>query len=337
MQDAQTNPGTPVERADGLEWTIEVRRGRFSPLAFLFGFGIGAFVGVALALLAVALVELEQEPSVVQSDPGPLPDVAPVTVETPEPTPDIRPRTRTALDVRLGPGNGYAVVGLLPKDEPVEVVGRDNDSQWLAIRFPSGSTGRGWIPVASVDFPPDLSSLAVALPTPLPRSNPSVPPSLGSGRGGALLEAPPASAPAAAVDGPEGGLSVAPTTTPDAARPTSTPAPGLPDLVVTRVRLLSDRHVAVTVANRGDGDLVGYTVFVQVRDLGSRSEMVITPIPRLRVGETLTVETASFEVAGEQTIVAMVDPFGSVPELDRTNNTLQVVLAVPLPATQTPG
>src|SRR6266542_1283954 len=89
---------------------------RFSPFSFLGGFGIGAFVGVGLALLVFFLIKDQNTTTVVQ---------APARVDAPDavlsagvsPTPDQRPRTRVGLDVRLGPGDGYGVIGLLNKGE----------------------------------------------------------------------------------------------------------------------------------------------------------------------------------------------------------------------------
>jgi hypothetical protein len=310
-----------TDAPEGIEDAIPRRRFVFSPLTFLFGFGAGAFVGVALAILAFTVADdntvTPQVSAAVEEDGPPV-----VAFGSATPTPDARPRSKTALDVRLGPGNGFAVVGLLAKGYTVEVIGRDNDSQWLAIRFPPGSAAQGWIPVTGVDTPPEIAKLAEALPTPLPRtiSTFSAFP-IGAG-GSEELEG--------------AGASTVATRTPNPVGGTPTFAPGKPDLVITRVGLLPDRRVSVTVTNRGPGDLVGFTVFVQVRDLGSRSEVMSAPLPSLRVGQTITLETSTFEITGEETIQAIVDPFGSISEADRTNNTMQVVLAAPVSPTRTP-
>jgi hypothetical protein len=291
----------------------------FSPITFLIGFGIGAFAGVALAILAYSISDDNQGPTTVIA--APQIDAPVVVVSgTVQPTPDARPKSKAALDVRLGPGTGFAVVGSLAKGESVEVIGRDNDSLWLAIRFPPGSAAQGWIPVASVDTVPDLQKLTVALPTPLPRTVSTFPPFQ------------------AITNGEDnGGSTVAGATRTPNPGGTPSPVPGPVDLVITRVGLTSDRHVAVTVTNRGPGDLVGFTVFVQVRDLGVRSEVMSAPIPSLRIGQTLTLQTSTFTISGEETIQAIVDPFGSVPEADKTNNSTQVVLAAPVTATPTPA
>jgi hypothetical protein len=303
----------PYQESEG---PISRRRFSFSPFTFLLGFGAGAFAGVALAILAFSISDdTNTSPTANASLQADLP--VSVSSGTPLATPDSRPRSKTTLDVRLGPGTGFGVVGTLARGDSVEVVGRDNDSQWLAIRFPPGSAGQGWIPVAGVDATFEINRLSVALATPLPRTVSTFP--------------------TGALPNDEAGLGAAPGPT-RAANPsgTATPVPGPVDLLVTRVGILPDRRVSVTVANRGPGDLVGFTIFVQVRDLGIRSEVISTPLSILRVGQTLTVQTTTFLITGEEMIQATVDPFSSVPESDRTNNTMQVVLAAPLPPTPTP-
>ncbi|HXH22310.1 MAG TPA: SH3 domain-containing protein [Dehalococcoidia bacterium] len=296
----------PGESYDGAP---EGERRGFSPFNFLFGFGVGTFVGVGLALLAFAMVDEEPPPRATVRQP----DAPVLATSTAAPAVESRPRAKTALDVRLGPGNGFAVVGVLAKGDSVEVTGRDDAGEWLAIRFPPGSSGRGWIPVTSVDEPPDVTRLAVLLPTPLPRTISTFPP-------GAFNDG----------ERQGTGASIVPTRTPD---PNATPElrPGPADLVVTAVRLLPDRRISVTVANRGPNDLVGFTIFVVVRDLGARSEQLSLAIPFLRVGATATLQTTSLHVTGEEVYQAIVDPFGSAPDVDRTNNSFQVTLVAPTP------
>lgn len=290
------------------------RQRRFSPINFLSGFGIGTFVGVALALIAVMLVDggSDSPSTVVTIEPD-----LPVLNGTVLATPDSRPRTRSALDVRLGPGDGFAIVGLLARGESVEVVGRDNDAMWLAIRFPPGSAARGWIPVSGVDALSELARLPVALATPLPRT-------ISTFTAGDL-----------GANGQGSDLGPTPVRTADP-NATATVRPGLPDLAVTALKLLPDRRVAVTVANRGPGDLTGFTVFVQIRNLAGRSEMVTASPAIFRVGSTITVESTTFDVSGIETVQATVDPFGSAPDADRGNNALQLELAVPITSTATP-
>ena len=282
---------------------------RFNPVTFLVGFGAGTFVGVALALLATALVD----DTTATNNSAAVRDAAAANgvITT---TPESRPKTKSALDVRLGPDTSYAIIGLLSRGETVEPVGRDADAKWLAIRFPPGSAGRGWVPISELEGATGIDRLAVALPTPLPRAVPDFPLGIPESFGTAVAT-------------PEGPL----------VTPTPQFNPGPPDLFVSRVLLLSDGRVSVTVGNRGPGDLVGQAVFVIVRDLGARSEQLVSGLGNLRVGGTITLVTSSFRVTSDEgeTIQAIADPYDNADDVNRSNNLMQVTL-VPLPRTPTP-
>lgn len=77
----------------------------------------------------------------------------------PEPT---GPSALTTLDVRVGPGEGYVVVGLLPRGARLDVVGRDETARWLAIVFTPGSAFHGWVPVSRVEGIVNVAALQVA-------------------------------------------------------------------------------------------------------------------------------------------------------------------------------
>ena len=74
----------------------------------------------------------------------------------------LAPRTRSVVDVYLGPGAGYAVVGLLPRASELDVVGRDENGEWLAIVLVPGSSLHGWIARANVVNLSDIYSLPIA-------------------------------------------------------------------------------------------------------------------------------------------------------------------------------
>ena len=288
-------------------------RFRIDSFTFFIAFGLGSFVGVALSLLAIALVQ--------RSSASPETSTQAITVPTLPPTPpgttatpDTRARTRTAVEVYLGPGDAYAIIGTLARDEAVEIVGRDNSSQWVAVRFPPGSTARGWLPTSGLDNVPGLEALAVVLPTPLPRNVAPVPPVFSgpiSGGGGGGTPRPPIT------DGP---LVVTPT-------PASLVPAGPVDLVVTRVALQPDGAVRVTIGNRGPGALTGQTASVLVRDQASNQELLITGSRGLAVGETVSLTTQAFRVAGSADVTALVDPYGATSDADRSNNSMTVGLS----------
>jgi hypothetical protein len=296
-------------------------RFRFVSFTFFVGFGVGSFIGVALALLAVTLVQRSDVSGTRDSQAFVIPTLPPpppgVTA-----TPDARPRTKTVQDVRVGPGFAFAIVGTLSRGEAVEVVGRDAAAGWVAIRFPAGSPGRGWVPVTELEGVSGLDQLAVALATPLPRSV-TVPTNIFGGFGN---------------DGPAVSN---PVQTPGDDRVVGTPTPrvnaGPVDLVVNRVSVLADGRVRVVVGNIGPGDLVDQMVNVVVRDLTSQSELIISPQRGLAVGETVSLTTSHFIVRGERDVTAIADPSGNVSDRDRSNNVLHVVLS-PVPVlTPTPN
>ncbi|MDX1523769.1 MAG: SH3 domain-containing protein, partial [Anaerolineae bacterium] len=79
--------------------------------------------------------------------------------QTGEDTP-IKAVTRTNLNLRAGPGTNYAVVGGIPTDTEVTVVGKNQNGSWLRVQTGSGEV---WI---SGD--PDLVSVDRSLLTGLP-------------------------------------------------------------------------------------------------------------------------------------------------------------------------
>jgi hypothetical protein len=304
----------------------ETARFRFDSFTFFVGFGLGSFIGVALALLAIALVSRSDASDTQQPSEAAI--VIPTFPPTPAgatATPDLRPRTKAAQDVYVGPGTAFAVVGILAREEAVEVVGRSADSNWVAIRFPPGSPGRGWLPVGQLEGVTNLEALAVALPTPLPRN--VAPPSLPSFPGTQNNVSP---------VGP-----VVRSAQPEDESPPGTQAAPVPrgpaNLVMNRVMMLPDGRVRVVVGNIGPGDLLEQQVNVTVRDLGSRSELLISPTRGLAVGETITLTTSYFFIQNVTTVHAIADPSGNINDADRSNNSLTVTLTPPPTPTPTPA
>jgi hypothetical protein len=296
-------------------------RFNFFSLTFFVGFGIGSFLGVLLGLVALALVRGETEITpVVASAVEPTAIVAaaaPGITATPEP----RPRTKSALDVRLGPGEAFAVIGTIAKGSELEPVGRDNSGEWVAVRFPPGSAARGWLPVDEIESLSEVGTLAVVAPTPLPRTSSPPTPSINTGapapRSGAAATATPRPAVTAAAAA--------------AASATATNNTGPADLVVSRATLLADGRVQVVVGNRGPGDVIGKSIFVIVRDLTLRSEQLVSQ-QGVPVGSLVTLQTSTFRVEREMDIQVIVDPFRSISDPDTTNNQLSLTLAPAPPA-----
>jgi hypothetical protein len=207
----------------------------------------------------------------------------------------------------------------------------------VAIRFPPGSTGRGWVPVTDLESVPDLERLAVTLPTPLPQR--TVSPSegrfgfgsSGNGTGGFDLDdddltGTPRGTTTAGAAGTSTPRGPSPT-------PTATPRPGPVDLVVTAMSRLPDGRVSVTVLNRGPGDVAGQ-LMIGVGDV-TRSESLSTDPRRIVAANTsVTLQTTSFR-ATEHEVTALIDPFFNLNDPNRGNNTFAANLTVE--ATPTPG
>ncbi|HID63562.1 MAG TPA: SH3 domain-containing protein [Anaerolineae bacterium] len=102
-----------------------------------------------------------------------------VTAATPATLPPGAPWaaiTAEVLNVRRGPGTDYPVIGQLQQDDVVEIAGRNADSSWLQIVYPTGTIGRGWISAsyAQVRGPPAFIPVVETPPppTPTPASSP---------------------------------------------------------------------------------------------------------------------------------------------------------------------
>jgi hypothetical protein len=119
--------------------------------------------------------------------------------------------------------------------------------------------------------------------------------------------------------------------------PTAPVPRGPANLVVNRVMLLPDGRVRVVVGNIGPGDLLEQQINVIVRDLGTRSELMISPTRGLEVGDTITLTTSYFFIQNETTVHAIADPSGNINDADRSNNSMTVTLSPPPTPTPTPG
>jgi len=108
--------------------------------AFALGvvFGLVAGVSLALGAFATAAALTDPEHADLSRSPG-------VPVQQPLATPDTRPYTASVAGVRAGPSHDSAMVGMLPRHQALDVLGRDTTSTWLAINFPPDSTNIGWV------------------------------------------------------------------------------------------------------------------------------------------------------------------------------------------------
>jgi uncharacterized protein YraI len=84
--------------------------------------------------------------------------------------------TARVLNVRKGPGTNYPVIGQLQQNDVVEISGKNADSSWLQIVYPTGTIGRGWVSASYAQVrgsPADIPVVETPPPpTPTPVSSP---------------------------------------------------------------------------------------------------------------------------------------------------------------------
>jgi hypothetical protein len=222
-------------------------------------------------------------------------------------------KATSTINVRSGPGNGYVVLGVLRRSSEVRIVGQSEDGEWLQIEYPVHSNLHGWVIVTSLEVQGDLAGVAIATPETLPMAD--VP----------TYEAV-ATVPAELTPG------VAPTVT-------STPAPALPDLVVSG-SLVSGGVLVVTVTNQGAGALATTAVEVGIFDVSGSPMLNSTTasVQALAPGASIDIRTGYLPLGGPPQVLVIVDPNSKIAETDDTNNRLTVTRSpgVTPTATKTP-
>jgi hypothetical protein len=222
-------------------------------------------------------------------------------------------KATSTINVRSGPGNGYVVLGVLRRSSEVSIVGQSDDGEWLQIEYPIHSNLHGWVIVTSLEVQGDLAGVAITTPETLPMAD--VP----------TYEAV-ATVPA----------ELTPEVTPTV---TSTPAPALPDLVVSG-SLVSGGVLVVTVTNQGTGALATTAVEVGIFDVSGSPMLNSTTasVQALAPGASIDIRTGYLPLGGPPQVLVIVDPNGKIAETDDTNNRLTVTRSpgVTPTATKTP-
>ena len=108
---------------------------------------------ITLWLLGACSPSTDLTPLVV--DTVPAPSFTPS--QTSPPTETLQPPTATAspepvggvtlwqVNVRSGPGVYYDQIGQINQNQPVQITGQDPSKEWVAIRYPDGPKGLGWV------------------------------------------------------------------------------------------------------------------------------------------------------------------------------------------------
>jgi len=105
--------------------------------------------------------------------PTDAPTATPTLTATASPTP-TQVVAATAVNIRLGPGTNYPVIGVLQPGDPQQIVGQNSEESWWQIRQTDGTTG--WVAGAVVEAShAGAIPVVPALPPPQPTATP-VPP-----------------------------------------------------------------------------------------------------------------------------------------------------------------
>jgi hypothetical protein len=239
------------------------------------------------AAIAVAVVLSEGEPGTVIVVP-PKETAAPdgTATRTPVPLEGVRGRALSTLTIRAGPGSGYISLGTVRRDAELEVVGRDEEEDWLEISYPPGSMLLGWVLAEEVELEGSLASLPVAAPESL------------------VLPAVPTYPPGTFLD--------------DESTPTPEPAEG-PDLGVGSAYVVQGELV-VTITNQGTADAAA-PIDVAVYDSDSSTLLRLARMGQtLPAGTTVELHTQYDLTGGPQRLLIRVDPANRVQETAEDNN-----------------
>jgi heat shock protein HslJ len=103
----------------------------------------------------VATESVVAAPAAASADPDPVAaaaKAAPVEVPAaPAQTPSGRVTAQLGVNVRVGPGTQFPIVGIAPLGTEGEIVGKSADGQWWAARVPAAPNEQGWVASAYVD------------------------------------------------------------------------------------------------------------------------------------------------------------------------------------------
>lgn len=226
-----------------------------------------------------------------------------VTIE--QPTETVGPTAKTAeaqgvhalaiglTAVRSAPGANSAVLGTVTRNSDLVIDGRTTDSNWYRVIFPPNSEVHGWVDADLVTVTGDPLTLVVAT------AEPPV-----------IIEVPTEPPPPTPLP-----TELTPESTPTSA----TPSTALPDLVVGTTPIVTGGKLFVSVINQGKGAFKGDLVVAVFNEDNTALIGGITVPSTIEPGRRLDVGTG-VAIAGDQTLLIVVDPNGTIDETDNTNN-----------------
>lgn len=121
-------------------------------------------VNTSFALSSLPAVSPQETP--VGENQQPPSGVTPITIPTvtpaPSPTGDSGVVITARLNVRSGPGPGYAVIDVVVREQVLAILGRDSAGAWLQVKTPSGKTG--WVSALYINESGDVATIPVEAP-----------------------------------------------------------------------------------------------------------------------------------------------------------------------------
>ncbi|MBF6601055.1 MAG: SH3 domain-containing protein [Dehalococcoidia bacterium] len=273
----------------------------------------GLAVVVLLGVIAAALVLIDSARGGNAQTPRVVIDQSTATVGPTSKTAEavgVHGTANQVTAVRSAPGNTTPVLGTIPQDADVVIDGRTTDSKWYRVIFPQESELHGWIDASMLDVTGDAAALVVATAEPpVPIEVPTEPPT----------RTPRPS-------------EITPEPSPTQGTPTASP---LPDLVVNNTPTIVGGKLVVTVVNQGKGPMQGnLVVAVFTQDESRLIGGITVPGVTIAPGQSLDVPTG-VAIAGEQTLLIVVDPNGAIDETDNTNNRMLIAVSTGPLATPT--
>ena len=142
--------------------------GKSNTLVIILAVALGAALIGVLALGAVLIFGDSGEGGEAALPPPGTTVEATVVPPTPEPgDPTATVTAPAGVNVRVGPGTVYPVIGIAPFASTLEVVGVSQDGTWWAVTLPGAPNGRGWVADEFVEVQ-NAQNVPVMLPPPTP-------------------------------------------------------------------------------------------------------------------------------------------------------------------------
>ena len=134
---------------------------------------------VCSILLIITTYLLPVRVQIVKADAG-TPPVPTVTSTPTGPMIQVTAYDQPQINVRSGPGTGYALIGVLLAGQEAPAKGRTAGGDWILIQYPGVQGGEGWVYSSLVTVYGGELPIVEPPPTPTPQFTPTIDPTLAS-------------------------------------------------------------------------------------------------------------------------------------------------------------